>query len=69
MRGTLASRGMRRVCVYAGSNRGADPAYAQAAERLAALLAERGIGVVYGGGKVGPDGRAGRQRAGRPAAR
>ena len=44
---------MRRVCVYAGSNPGNDPAYAEAARELAALLAERGIGLVYGGGKVG----------------
>jgi uncharacterized protein (TIGR00730 family) len=44
---------MRRVCVYAGSNPGNDPAYADAAQALALLLAERGIGLVYGGGKVG----------------
>jgi len=44
---------MRRVCVYAGSNPGSDPAYADAARALAALLAERGIGLVYGGGNVG----------------
>ena len=39
--------------MYAGSNHGRDPAYAQAAAELARVLAERGIGVVYGGGKVG----------------
>ncbi len=44
---------MRRICVYAGSNPGTDPAYAEAARELAALLAERGIGLVYGGGHVG----------------
>jgi uncharacterized protein (TIGR00730 family) len=44
---------MRRVCVYAGSNPGSDPAYADAARALARLLAERGIALVYGGGKVG----------------
>jgi uncharacterized protein (TIGR00730 family) len=44
---------MQRVCVYAGSNPGTDPAYAEAARRLATLLAERSIGLVYGGGKVG----------------
>jgi uncharacterized protein (TIGR00730 family) len=42
-----------RICVYAGSNPGADPAYAEAARELARLLAERGIGIVYGGAKVG----------------
>jgi uncharacterized protein (TIGR00730 family) len=44
---------MRTLCVYAGSNTGADPAYADAARDLATLLAGRGIGVVYGGGNVG----------------
>jgi uncharacterized protein (TIGR00730 family) len=44
---------MRRICVYAGSNPGRDPAYAEAAAALARHLAERGTGVVYGGGKVG----------------
>ena len=44
---------MRRLCVYAGSNAGRHPAYAEAARALARLLAERGIGLVYGGGKVG----------------
>jgi uncharacterized protein (TIGR00730 family) len=44
---------MRRVCVYAGSNPGSDPAYAEGARALATTLAERSIGLVYGGGKVG----------------
>jgi uncharacterized protein (TIGR00730 family) len=44
---------MRRVCVYTGSNLGTDPAYADAARGLARLLAERGIGLVYGGASVG----------------
>jgi uncharacterized protein (TIGR00730 family) len=44
---------VRRLCVYAGSNPGSDPAYADAARSLAALMAERRIGLVYGGGKVG----------------
>jgi uncharacterized protein (TIGR00730 family) len=44
---------MRRVCVYAGSNPGNDPLYAEAARGFATELAHRGIGLVYGGGKVG----------------
>jgi uncharacterized protein (TIGR00730 family) len=44
---------VRRVCVYAGSNPGNDAAYADAARDLARHLAQRGIGLVYGGGKVG----------------
>ena len=42
-----------RICVYAGSNPGRDPAYAETAAELARELTRRGIGVVYGGGKVG----------------
>ena len=44
---------MRRVCVYAGSNPGSHPAYADGARALARVMAERGIGLVYGGGRVG----------------
>jgi uncharacterized protein (TIGR00730 family) len=53
---TLASASMptlRRLCVYAGSNAGARPEYAAAAAALAERMAARGIGLVYGGGKVG----------------
>lgn len=48
---------MRRVCVFCGSSPGARPAYAEAAEELAGLLAGEGIGLVYGGGGVGLMGR------------
>ncbi len=44
---------LKRVCVFCGSNSGANPGYATAARGLAALLAARNIGLVYGGGKVG----------------
>jgi len=44
---------MHRVCVFCGSNRGARPAYADAARTLGAVLAARRIGLVYGGGRVG----------------
>ncbi|MBI2240756.1 MAG: TIGR00730 family Rossman fold protein [Magnetospirillum gryphiswaldense] len=44
---------MKRVCVFCGSNAGTNPAYAQAARALGRLLAERGLGLVYGGGNVG----------------
>jgi uncharacterized protein (TIGR00730 family) len=44
---------MRRVCVFCGSNVGAHPAYADAAEAMGALLARRQVGIVYGGGNVG----------------
>jgi uncharacterized protein (TIGR00730 family) len=44
---------LRRICVYAGSNAGSDPAYAAAAQALGRALAARGTGLVYGGGRVG----------------
>jgi uncharacterized protein (TIGR00730 family) len=44
---------MERICVYAGSNPGTNPAYAATAAELARVAVERGLGVVYGGGKVG----------------
>ena len=44
---------MKRVCVFCGSSPGLRPAYRTAAESFGALLAERGIGLVYGGASVG----------------
>ncbi|MEZ5203630.1 MAG: TIGR00730 family Rossman fold protein [Acidimicrobiales bacterium] len=44
---------LRRVTVFCGSNAGSDPAYAAVAAALGTLLAERRIGLVYGGGAVG----------------
>lgn len=44
---------LRRVCVFCGSSAGARPAYREAARATAGRLAERGIGLVYGGGRVG----------------
>ena len=41
------------ICVFCGSNVGADPRYREAATALGRLLAERRIGIVYGGGRVG----------------
>jgi len=42
-----------RVCVFCGSNAGDNGAYRDAAIALARLLAEREVGIVYGGGRVG----------------
>ena len=49
----LGSHGMRRICVYAGSNPGSHPAYADGARALAKTLAEREIALVFGGSKLG----------------
>jgi uncharacterized protein (TIGR00730 family) len=42
-----------RLCVFSGSSPGAHPDYAEAAGGLARALAQRGIGLVYGGAHVG----------------
>jgi uncharacterized protein (TIGR00730 family) len=44
---------LRKICVFCGSRAGNKAAYRSAAESVGRLLAERGIGVVYGGGNVG----------------
>lgn len=44
---------MKRICVFCGSNPGARLEYEQAAKELGAYLANKGLGVVYGGGNVG----------------
>ena len=44
---------MQRVCVFCGASSGRTPAYAEAARAFGAALAGRGLGLVYGGGRVG----------------
>jgi hypothetical protein len=44
---------VRRVCVFCGASSGRLPAYAEAARALGSALARRGLGLVYGGGRVG----------------
>lgn len=44
---------LKRICVFCGSSVGARPAYRQAAQQLGELMAERRIGLVFGGGCVG----------------
>ncbi|HTC88079.1 MAG TPA: TIGR00730 family Rossman fold protein [Bryobacteraceae bacterium] len=48
---------LQRVCVFCGSSLGVHPAYAHAADETGRMLAQRGIELVYGGGKVGLMGR------------
>jgi hypothetical protein len=44
---------MKRIAVYCGSSIGTDPAFAATAHALGKEMARRGIGLVYGGGKLG----------------
>ena len=41
------------LAVFCGSRHGENPAHREAAERLGAVMAGRGIGLVYGGGAIG----------------
>jgi uncharacterized protein (TIGR00730 family) len=44
---------LRTVCVFCASAEGSQPAYREAATELGSKLAERGIGLVYGGATAG----------------
>jgi uncharacterized protein (TIGR00730 family) len=44
---------MKRLAVYCGSASPADPVYIETARAVGRALAERGIGIVYGGGRLG----------------
>jgi uncharacterized protein (TIGR00730 family) len=44
---------MRSVAVFCGSQQGHNPLYIQHAKELGALLAQKGIRLIYGGGKAG----------------
>lgn len=45
--------GLRRICVFCGSQRGLRAEYAAAAAQMGELLARQGLQVVYGGGHIG----------------
>ena len=44
---------MKRICVYCGSSPGARPIYLETAQSVGQTIAEAGLGVVYGGARVG----------------
>ena len=44
---------MKRLAIYCGSATPSDPVYIENARDVGRTLAERGIGVVYGGGRLG----------------
>jgi len=44
---------IRALCVFCGSSTPPDPRYGAAARALGTFIAERGIELVYGGGRVG----------------
>jgi uncharacterized protein (TIGR00730 family) len=44
---------IEKVCVYCGSGAGTDAAFVESAKAFGTILAENGIGLVYGGGDIG----------------
>ncbi len=51
---------LRNVLIFCGSRSGSDPRHASLAAAVGRLLAERGVGLIYGGGALGLMGEAGR---------
>jgi len=49
---------LRRICLFCGSSEGRLPAYRERAVELGVRFAKEGIGLVYGGGRVGLMGAA-----------
>jgi uncharacterized protein (TIGR00730 family) len=49
----MTERTIKRICVFCGSLLGAREVYSEQARALGRGMAERGIGLVYGGGGVG----------------
>jgi uncharacterized protein (TIGR00730 family) len=49
----LVSERLSAICVYCASSPGSDPAFDTVAASFGRLLAERQLGLVYGGGHVG----------------
>jgi len=49
----MIERTIKRICVFCGSHSGAREVYGEQARALGRALAERGIGLVYGGGGIG----------------
>jgi uncharacterized protein (TIGR00730 family) len=44
---------MNRICVFCGSSSGGGPEFAQTAAEMGHILADRDIGLVYGGANIG----------------
>ncbi|MGI9570736.1 MAG: TIGR00730 family Rossman fold protein, partial [Desulfobulbia bacterium] len=44
---------IRNICVYCGSGQGTNPKYTEAARQFGEMMAQSGIGLVYGGGGMG----------------
>jgi uncharacterized protein (TIGR00730 family) len=54
----VKASGLKRICLFAGSGVGRRPEYREAADAFGRELAERGMGLVYGGSGAGLMGAA-----------
>jgi uncharacterized protein (TIGR00730 family) len=52
-RSRIMNSSLQRICVFCGSRPGERPEYLEAGRALGSELARRGLGLVYGGAKVG----------------
>ena len=50
---TAPNHRIKQLCVFCGSSSGKNPAYASAAQHLGREISAAGIGLVFGGGRVG----------------
>ena len=48
-----AAIGMRRICVFCGASKGDRIDYSRVAQSVAEALTDRGLDLVYGGGRIG----------------
>jgi uncharacterized protein (TIGR00730 family) len=53
MNSRTTNSSIRHICVYCGSGSGQNPAFVEAARAFGRILADEGIGLVYGGGSLG----------------
>jgi len=44
---------MKKICVFTGAASGINPFYKDAAYQMGQMIGSRGLGLVYGGGKMG----------------
>lgn len=52
-RSGLSSTKLSNLCVYCGSSDGNEPAFVEAGARFGDILAQAGVGLVYGGASIG----------------
>src|SRR5262247_3349719 len=49
----MVERKIKNICVFCGSSKGGRRAYIEQGRALGRAMADRGIGLIYGGGSIG----------------